>query len=113
MKKISEQTCQPCLGTVEALGDEDIQQYLVQIKKWNIVYKDRVAVLCKSYAFANFVEALTFANQVGELAQACDHHPAILVEWGSVEVRWWTHSVGGLHINDFILANKTDEIFYS
>ena len=43
-----------------------------------------------------------------ELAEEEDHHPAILLEWGRVEVTWWTHKIGGLHKNDFIAAAKTD-----
>ena len=46
----------------------------------------------------------------GELAEAEGHHPAILTEWGSVEVSWWTHKIGGLHMNDFIMAARTDEL---
>ncbi|MEJ2511439.1 MAG: 4a-hydroxytetrahydrobiopterin dehydratase [Anaerolineales bacterium] len=53
----------------------------------------------------------TFANQVGDLAENQDHHPAILVEWGRVTVTWWTFVIGGLHTNDFISAAKTDENF--
>jgi 4a-hydroxytetrahydrobiopterin dehydratase len=54
---------------------------------------------------------LEFTNQVGELAEKEDHHPTILTEWGKVTVTWWTHVVKGLHLNDFISAAKTDQIF--
>ena len=39
-----------------------------------------------------------------------DHHPAILLEWGSVRVTWWSHKIKGLHMNDFICAAKTDQL---
>jgi 4a-hydroxytetrahydrobiopterin dehydratase len=39
------------------------------------------------------------------------HHPALLTEWAKVTVTWWTHKIGGLHLNDFIMAARTDEIF--
>jgi len=39
------------------------------------------------------------------------HHPALLTEWGKVTVTWWTHKIGGLHHNDFVMAAKTDELF--
>lgn len=38
------------------------------------------------------------------------HHPAVLLEWGKVEVTWWTHKINGLHENNFIMAAKTDAI---
>ncbi|MCH7619280.1 MAG: 4a-hydroxytetrahydrobiopterin dehydratase, partial [Candidatus Marinimicrobia bacterium] len=45
------------------------------------------------------------------IAEEEGHHPAILTEWGSVKVSWWTHKIKGLHKNDFIMASKTDRIF--
>jgi 4a-hydroxytetrahydrobiopterin dehydratase len=48
---------------------------------------------------------------VGALAEQADHHPAILIKWGKVTVTWWTHVLHGLHLNDFILAARTDRLF--
>jgi 4a-hydroxytetrahydrobiopterin dehydratase len=53
---------------------------------------------------------MSFALSVGELAEAEDHHPEILMKWGKVRVTWWTHAVNGLHLNDFICAAKTDQL---
>lgn len=47
---------------------------------------------------------------MGEVAEAEGHHPALLTEWGSVKVSWWTHAIAGLHRNDFVMAAKTDAI---
>jgi 4a-hydroxytetrahydrobiopterin dehydratase len=60
----------------------------------------------KEYRFLNFVDALRFVNQVGELAEADGHHPDLLLGWGRVKVYLWTHAAGGLTKNDFILAAK-------
>ena len=49
-------------------------------------------------------------DQVGVIAEEENHHPAIVTEWGRVTVSWWTHKIGGLHANDFIMAAKTDQI---
>ena len=51
-----------------------------------------------------------FTNRVGALAEAEDHHPALLTEWGRVTVTWWTHKIRGLHRNDFIMASKTNRL---
>ncbi len=48
---------------------------------------------------------------LGEQAEEEGHHPALLTEWGKVTVTWWTHKIGGLHRNDFIMAARTDETF--
>ncbi len=65
----------------------------------------------KAYKFANFQGAIAFTNAVGEAAEKEGHHPALLTEWGKVTVSWWTHDVGGLHQNDFIMAARTDDIY--
>jgi 4a-hydroxytetrahydrobiopterin dehydratase len=75
------------------------------------VERDGVKRLERVFKFRNFVEALGFTNKVGELAEAENHHPALLTEWGRVTVTWWTHAVKGLHRNDFIMAAKTDQAY--
>jgi 4a-hydroxytetrahydrobiopterin dehydratase len=74
------------------------------------VQHDGVDRLQRVYRFKNFVEALAFTNRVGQIAEAEGHHPLLITEWGRVTVQWWTHKIGGLHINDFVLAAKTDEL---
>ena len=82
-----------------------------QTPNWDIAERDGIPRLERSFNFPNFVEALTFTNAVGALAEEEGHHPALLTEWGSVSVAWWTHKIRGLHKNDFIMAAKTDALF--
>jgi 4a-hydroxytetrahydrobiopterin dehydratase len=81
-----------------------------EIPQWSVVERDGIARLERAFRFANFAEALAFTNRVGALAESVDHHPAITTEWGRVTVGWWTHTLGGLHRNDFIMAAKTDQL---
>jgi len=81
-----------------------------EIPQWAVVEREGMARLERVFRFANFVEALDFTNRVGALAESADHHPAITTEWGRVTVGWWTHAIGGLHRNDFIMAAKTDQL---
>jgi 4a-hydroxytetrahydrobiopterin dehydratase len=67
--------------------------------------------LMRVFKFKNFVEALDFTNGVGRIAEIENHHPMIITEWGKVSVHWWTHKIGGLHKNDFIMAAKVDQLF--
>ena len=76
-----------------------------------MVVEDGVTKLEREYSFPNFVVAMAFSNRVGDLAEAEDHHPAILSEWGKVKVTWWSHKIKGLHRNDLICAAKTDEVY--
>ena len=110
MEQLDQARCVPCEGGVAAADEAEIAGYLAQIQGWQVLEVGGVKHLTKSFTFPNFVRALAFTNRVGELAEQEGHHPALLTEWGKVTVTWWTHSIGGLHKNDFIMAARTDEI---
>ncbi len=63
------------------------------------------------YKFSNFVSALAFTNVIGEIAESEGHHPALVTEWGRVTVDWWTHKIGDIHLNDLILAARSDVVY--
>ncbi|HNB52574.1 MAG TPA: 4a-hydroxytetrahydrobiopterin dehydratase [Anaerolineales bacterium] len=112
MEKLTALSCtRPKKG--ETLTNEEIYDFHTQIPAWKIVEPDGIPSLQRVFRFTNFAEALTFTNRVGELAEAEDHHPAILTEWGRVTVTFWTHVTRGLHRNDFIAAAKTDLLYES
>jgi len=62
------------------------------------------------FTFPDFRTALEFVNRVGEPAEEQEHHPDLLLSWGRVEVRIWTHEVDGPTESDFILAAKIDRL---
>ena len=72
--------------------------------------RDGVKRLERVFTFPDFAGALAFTNRVGAIAEAAGHHPALLTEWGRVTVGWWTHAIGGLHRNDFIMAARTEPL---
>ncbi|MBF6590421.1 MAG: 4a-hydroxytetrahydrobiopterin dehydratase [Ktedonobacterales bacterium] len=100
--------CTVCRGGDPSLSDQEIAELRPQVPDWQITERAGMKTLERVFRFANFAQALAFTNSVGALAEAEGHHPAILTEWGRVTVTWWTHAIGGLHRNDFILAAKTD-----
>ncbi|MBE9068377.1 4a-hydroxytetrahydrobiopterin dehydratase [Leptolyngbya cf. ectocarpi LEGE 11479] len=106
---LTEQTCIPCSGKVPPASEAEVAELKPQIPEWDIISANDVPQLQRVYNFSNFQIALDFTNKVGELAEADQHHPALLTEWGKVTVTWWTHALNGLHRNDFIMAAKTDE----
>jgi 4a-hydroxytetrahydrobiopterin dehydratase len=108
MTALRELKCVPCRGGIPPLSDEEVAALKPQVGEWEIIEVDGIKRLQRAFKFKNFAEALNFTNQVGELAEVEDHHPAILTEWGKVTVTWWTHKIRGLHQNDFIMAAKTD-----
>lgn len=107
---LAQQKCVPCSGSLPPATAAEISRYHRQIPQWQIIESMGIAQLQRQYRFANFDQALAFTNRVGAIAQTADHHPALLTEWGKVTVTWWTHAIGGLHQNDFVMAAKTDEV---
>ena len=83
---------------------------LAEVPEWQLIEVDGIQRLTRRYRFSNFAMAIAFTDAVAGIAEAHQHHPAILTEWGKVTVTWWTHTVGGLHKNDFIMAAKTDHL---
>jgi len=110
MQELINEKCEACRVGAPRLTDEEIGNLSIQVPDWNVVKVDGVKHLVRRFKFKNFAEAMEFTNRVGEIAEAEGHHPAILTEWGSVEVSWWTHKIQGLHRNDFVMAAKTDSI---
>ncbi|WP_350559794.1 4a-hydroxytetrahydrobiopterin dehydratase [Psychrobacter sp. CAL346-MNA-CIBAN-0220] len=110
MSELSQASCEVCRIGAPTVSDVEASELLKQIPNWSLINVDGVNQLQRKYKFKNFVKAMAFANQVGDIAEAEGHHPGMLVEWGKVTVTWWSHSIKGLHSNDFIMAAKTDEL---
>lgn len=93
-----------------AISAFEMGQLQDMLHDWHVEKKGATNQLFRDFMFDNFAQALEFTNKVGALAEEYNHHPALLTEWGKVQVRWWTHSVNGLHKNDFIMAAKTEKL---
>ena len=110
MSKLSEMKCEACQADAPKVSDEELAELIRMIPAWGVEVRDGVMQLERVYKFKNFKLAMVFTNALAELAEAEFHHPGILTEWGKVTVTWWSHSIKGLHKNDFIMAAKTDQL---
>ena len=110
MSDLIKQKCEACRADAPRVTDDELPDLLKQIPDWQPITTGSVLKLNKVFNFENYAETISFTNKIAELAEEEDHHPAILLEWGKVEVTWWTHKIGGLHKNDFIAAAKTDQL---
>jgi len=110
MTALKNQVCEACRADAPKVNAGEIRELLPEIPDWQVIDVNGVERLQRVFKFKNFVDAINFTRQVGELAEQHNHHPAILTEWGKVTVSWWTHKIGGLHRNDFVMAAKTDEL---
>ena len=110
MTDLLEQKCVPYNSDTLPATDAEITELLLQIPDWLLVNEDGSKRLRRSYPFKDFQSAMAFSQAVGDEAEAAGHHPILTTEWGNVTVEWWTHDIGGLHQNDFIMAAKTDAV---
>ena len=108
MSELARTRCAPCRGGEPTLGDAEIKGLLPRVPGWTLVEREGVRRLEREFDFRDFASALAFTDVVGERAEEAGHHPALLTEWGKVTVTWWTHVIGGLHRNDFVMAARTD-----
>jgi len=111
MFDLSKQSCEACRSDAPKVSDEDLKLLMPNIPDWQVIVVDGVMQLSREFGFRNFEQAMAFSNRVGDIAEAEDHHPAILTEWGKVTVTWWSHKIKGLHKNDLIMAARTDEVY--
>jgi 4a-hydroxytetrahydrobiopterin dehydratase len=100
--------CRPLPKGSPPLSGKAIEPYLAAIaKRWRVIDDHHIE---GEFAFDDFMGALAFANRAGGAAEAEGHHPDITVSWGKATVTIWTHSIGGLSENDFILAARLDTL---
>ena len=110
MSDLATRRCEPCHGDTPPLDSATTAELLRELPEWQVRRESGIPVLVRTFRFKDFGGALAFANELGAIAEAEDHHPRLVVEWGRVEVAWWTHVIGGLHRNDFILAARSDAL---
>ena len=104
---LSQKDCVPCRGGIPPLTAEQIQPLAAQVTQWFVINNHHIE---KEFKFPDFKTALAFTNKVGDIAEQQGHHPDILLAWGKVGVKIWTHKIDGLTESDFILAAKIDDI---
>ena len=110
MVNLAAEHCVAIRGGEAKLAESEIQDLLHHIQQWEVREVNGMKRLEKVFKFKKFAEAMEFTNKVGRIAEEEDHHPLLVTEWGKVTVNWWTHKIGGLHKNDFIMAAKTDAL---
>ena len=101
--------CVPCEGGVEPLDMAAAKQISQAIDPaWKI--SDDATYIEREFKFANYDKTISFVNAVAWIAESEDHHPDLVVKYGSCGVKYATHSIGGLSENDFICAKKIDNM---
>ena len=106
--ELSRKHCVPCEGGVPPLTPEQVQTYLAELPDWKLTPDRKIR---REWRVKNFLAGLDFCNRVGKLAEEEGHHPDLhLVGYRNLAIEIWTHAIGGLSENDFILAAKIDQL---
>ena len=105
MNPLTSLHCQPLEGHA-SMGAEDIAQYVASAPGWALVD----GAIQKQFEFADYHRTMAFVNALAWVAHSEEHHPDLLVSYSRCTVRFNTHSVGGISINDFICAAKVDAL---
>jgi 4a-hydroxytetrahydrobiopterin dehydratase len=107
--ELTRRHCAPCEGGVPALSPEEVHRYLAELPKWGLTADGQR--IRREWRVKNFLTGLDFFQRVGQLAEEEGHHPDLhLVGYRNLAIEIWTHAIGGLSENDFILAAKIDKL---
>ena len=101
--------CLPCEGGVRPYSVDESREQLRQLEGWTLTHDGRR--IRKDWTVKDFVAGIEFFGRCAQLAELDNHHPDLHIEgYRNVWVELWTHAIGGLSENDFILAAKIDRL---
>ena len=103
---LTKMKCVPCEGIGRAMSPADARKMIKNLPGWKI----RGKMIAREFKFKDFVGSVKFINRVMKVAESNGHHPDLHVHWNRVTVEMWTHAVGGLSQNDFVVAAKIDRV---
>lgn len=105
---LSDKKCVACEGGIPPLETEKVKEYMAELGGgWKTENGKKIK---KDFKFKDFKEAIIFVNKIAEIAENEGHHPDIHIFYNQVIIELWTHAVGGLSENDFIMAAKIDKL---
>jgi 4a-hydroxytetrahydrobiopterin dehydratase len=106
---LTDRHCVDCTPGTPPLPGSEVDALLGRLSGWTVEDAGSHQQLTKTYKFKGFMPAVDFVNRIAPIAEAEGHHPDLLLGYGYVTVKLWTHAAGGLSENDFILAARVDK----
>ena len=94
---------------LKKLRNEEAQNLMTSLHEdWKI--PDNKLMISRAFKFKGYYKTIAFVNVVAWIAQEEGHHPDLEVNFGRVLVKFTTHDVKGLSLNDFNIAKRVDQI---
>jgi 4a-hydroxytetrahydrobiopterin dehydratase len=107
IERLRAQHCTPRKGKDAGLSPDEAAAHLAVLPGWRI---DEGGAIAKEFRFADYFHTMAFVNAVASIAHREDHHPDLEVGYARCLVRYSTHDVGGLSLNDFVCAAKVEDL---
>lgn len=109
MDDLTKKHCVPCEGGTPPLPNEKEDELIKKTSSWMLL-RDGTHMIRRMFTFDDFKKAMEFVNKVADIAESEGHHPDIKIVYSKVRLDLFTHAVGGLSENDFIMAAKINEV---
>jgi|SRR5678815_2320792 4a-hydroxytetrahydrobiopterin dehydratase len=107
--ELTHKRCVPCEGGVPAYSIEEAKQQVARLPGWKLTGDNQR--IRREWIVKDFVAGIKFFEQVAKVAEEEQHHPDLhLAGYRNLAIEIWTHAIGGLSENDFILAAKIDQL---
>lgn len=107
--ELAQKHCVPCEGGVEKYALPEAEEQLHTLSGWHLTHEGQR--IRKDWSLQDFLAGIEFFQKIADLAERENHHPDLHLEnYRQVWVELWTHAIGGLSENDFILAAKIDQL---
>ena len=119
MTDLLKKKCVPCEGGAEPLTKGEALDYMAEVPGWTLTWEDKNpapeqarfgARISKEYKFKDFIGAINFVEPAADVLEMVENHPDIHIHYNKVLLELWTHAIGGLSENDFIVAAKVDAV---
>lgn len=108
-ENLLQKKCVPCEGGTTPLSISEVGRLLSDVKNWNA--SPDFKKISKEFRFKEFLDSIHFVNEVARIAESEGHHPDLSINYDNVTATLSTHAIGGVSLNDFILAAKLDQVY--
>ncbi|KAM3682856.1 hypothetical protein ACJW31_12G102700 [Castanea mollissima] len=107
----ADKQCTPLSPFQSPMSTPDAQKLLKKVVGWRLLEEEGGHKLQCLWKLRDFKCGVELINRIYKVVEAAGHYPNIHLEApNQVRAEIWTASIGGLSMNDFIVAAKIDDI---
>ncbi|KAI9082881.1 hypothetical protein K1719_035211 [Acacia pycnantha] len=107
---LAQQECSPVSPLQSPMSEDDAKKLSKKIVGWRLLNEGGMKLQCL-WKVRDFKCGVELINRILKVTEASGHFPSLHLELpNQVRAELWTASIGGLSVNDFIVAAKIDEI---